>query len=307
MTVRRWEVGDVRITSVAEIEDAAVPGDFVIPASTPETIRTHEWLVPAFATPDGLLRMRIQMLVVESQGRRIAVDTCLGNDKARTNPFFSMLDTTFLDDLTAAGFPPESIDTVVCTHLHVDHVGWNTRLVDGRWVPTFPNARYLFGRVECAHWDEYGIHEDGDVFGDSVRPILEAGLADLVEFGHRVTDEVVLEPTPGHSPGHQSVHVTSGSHEALITGDVLHHPVQCCEPAWASAFDSDAGAARRMRREVLARYAGTDVLVIGTHFAGPGAGRVTTDGDGWRLTVCPGSGRFQKSGNPDYRHAGCGH
>jgi glyoxylase-like metal-dependent hydrolase (beta-lactamase superfamily II) len=279
-----WQVGDVRITSVVELE-APIPGEVMIPQATADAVAAHSWLVPDFATTDGLLHLRIQLLVIESQGRRIAVDTCVGNDKDRTVEFFDHMQLPFLEQLAGAGFPPESFDTVVCTHLHQDHVGWNTRLVDGAWVPTFPNARYLIGRIESEHWDAYGIHEDGDVYGDSVRPVIEAGLVDLVEFGHRVTDEVVLEPTPGHSPGHQSVHVSSAGAVALITGDVMHHPVQCCEPDWASAFDSDADAARAMRRAVLARYAGTDVLVIGTHFAGPGAGRIVADGDVWRFAV----------------------
>ena len=279
-----WHVGDVTITSVVELE-APIPGEAFIPRASAASVKTHPWLVPHFATEDGMLHLRIQLLVVESQGRRIAIDTCLGNDKPRTTEFFDHLQTPFLASLAAAGFPRESIDTVVCTHLHVDHVGWNTMLVDGEWVPTFPNARYLIGRVESEHWDAYGIHEDGDVYGDSVRPVVEAGLVDLVEFGHRITDDVVLEPTPGHSPGHQSVHIMSGEAEALITGDVMHHPIQCCEPEWESNFDSDAEHARATRREVLERYSDTDVLVIGTHFAGPGAGHIVAEGDAWRLQV----------------------
>ena len=279
-----WQIGDVRITSVVEIE-APIPGESVIPSANATAVQAHPWLVPHFATEEGFLHLRIQLLVVESQGRRIAIDTCLGNDKSRTNEFFDNLQTPFLASLEAAGFPPASFDAVVCTHLHVDHVGWNTMLVDGAWVPTFPNARFLIGRVESEHWDAYGIHEDGDVYGDSVRPVIEAGLVDLVEFGHRVTDDIVMEPTPGHSPGHQSVHISSGGVHALITGDVMHHPVQLCEPDWESAFDSDIDHARATRREVLSRYAGTDVLVIGTHFAGPGAGRIVADGDAWRLQV----------------------
>lgn len=282
--MNQWQIGDVKVTSVVEIE-APIPGELVIPSASADAVKTHPWLTPDFATKDGLIHLRIQLLVIESQGRRIAVDTCLGNDKPRTNELFDHLQTPFLESLTAAGFDPESIDTVVCTHLHVDHVGWNTMLVDGEWVPTFPNARYLIGRVESEHWDAYGVHEDGDVYGDSVRPVIEAGLVDLVEFGYRVTDEVVMEPTPGHSPGHQSVHITSAGRQALITGDVMHHPVQCGEPDWESAFDSDIAAARTTRRELLARYGGTDVLVIGTHFAGPGGGRIVADGDAWRFVV----------------------
>ena len=278
-----WELGDVRITSVVELE-APIPGEAMIPRATAAAVGAHPWLVPDFATADGLLHLRIQLLVVESQGRRIAVDTCIGNDKDRTVEFFHHMQLPFLEQLEAAGFPPASFDTVVCTHLHQDHVGWNTRWVDGAWIPTFPNARYLFGRVESEHWDAYGVHEDGDVYGDSVRPVIDAGLVDLVEFGHRVTDEIVLEPTPGHSPGHQSVHITSRGHEALITGDVMHHPLQCAEPDLESAFDSDADAARATRRTLLGRYAGTDVLIIGTHFGGRGAGHLVADGDAWRLS-----------------------
>lgn len=279
-----WQIGEVSITSVVEVE-VPIPGESVIPSANAPAVLAHPWLVPNFATEDGFLHLRIQLLVVESQGKRIAIDTCLGNDKPRTIEFFDHLQTPFLANLEAAGFPRESFDTVICTHLHVDHVGWNTMLVDGEWVPTFPNARYLLGRVESEHWDAYGIHEDGDVYGDSVRPVIEAGLVDLVEFGHRVTDEVVMEPTPGHSPGHQSVHINSDGAHALITGDVMHHPVQLCEPDWESAFDSDIDHARATRRELLARYSGTDVLVIGTHFAGPGAGHIVADGDAWRLQV----------------------
>jgi glyoxylase-like metal-dependent hydrolase (beta-lactamase superfamily II) len=280
--VNTWQVGDVRITSVVELE-APIPVELVLPRATAERVLARPWLQPDFATADGSIHLRIQLLVVESQGRRIAVDTCVGNDKDRTVELFHHLDLPFLDAMVAAGFPPESIDTVVCTHLHQDHVGWNTRWVDGAWVPTFPNARYLFGRVESEHWDAYGIHEDGDVYGDSVRPVIDAGLVDLVEFGHRVTDEVVMEPTPGHSPGHQSVHITSPGGEALITGDVMHHPLQCADPDLESAFDSDADAARTTRRNLLGRYAGTDVLIIGTHFGGRGAGHLVPDGDAWRL------------------------
>jgi glyoxylase-like metal-dependent hydrolase (beta-lactamase superfamily II) len=183
---------------------------------------------------------------------------------------------------------------VLCTHLHVDHVGWNTRLVNGKWVPTFPNARYLFGRKEWEHWSSaQALHRDGDVMGDSVRPIIDAGLAELVDMNHALTPEVRLEPTPGHTPGHVSVRISSRGEEAVITGDLMHHPLQCAEPDLANNFDVDAAAARRTRRDFLARYSNKPVLVLGTHFAPPTGGWVVDAEQAWRfdLTAPAGSGK----------------
>src|SRR5215471_206055 len=208
-------------------------------------------------------------LVVETPSRRIVVDTCLGNDKEnRRIPTWNKLQTNFLADLAAAGYPRETIDTVICTHLHVDHVGWNTMLVDGSWVPSFPNARYLMGRVEFAHWT--GRDERADmaaVLADSVTPVCEAGLVDLVETDHRICDEISLVPTPGHTPGHVSVRIASRGEEALITGDFMHHPCQIARPEWSSTADSDPDEARRTRAAMLTSLAGAPTLVIGTHFA----------------------------------------
>jgi len=175
---------------------------------------------------------------------------------------------------------------VVCTHLHVDHVGWNTMLVDGRWVPTFPNARYLMGRIEYAHWTGQRERDDMTaILADSVAPVWDAGLVDLVETDHRICDEVSLAPTPGHTPGHVSVRIASCGEEALITGDFMHHPCQIARPEWSSTADSDPDAARRTREAMLTGLAGTPTLVIGTHFAGRTAGRIVRDGDAFRLAV----------------------
>ena len=283
MTSPTWTLGSVRITSVKEIE-LPIPGAGIVPDATPEALAPHAaWLRPHFVTEDGRLRLLIQALVVESRGRRIVVDTCVGNDKDRTLPVFHRMQTSFLDDLARAGFPRESIDTVVCTHLHVDHVGWNTMRVDGRWLPTFVNARHLVARAEWEHWSKEDDRTFGDVLGDSVRPIVEAGLVDFVEPGHAVTDEVTLEPTPGHTPGHASVRIRSGGQEAVITGDLMHHPVQCAHPAWGSSADVDPARARRTREAFLAAQAGRPVLVIGTHFAGPHAGRIVRAGEAYRF------------------------
>jgi glyoxylase-like metal-dependent hydrolase (beta-lactamase superfamily II) len=209
----------------------------------------------------------------------------VGNDKERAVAAWNQRQGPFLQNMAQAGFAPETIDTVLCTHLHVDHVGWNTRLVQSRWVPTFANARYLFGRQEWAHWSQAGDADDQRVMADSVRPIVDAGLAQLVEMDHTLTEEVKLEPTPGHTPGHVSVRIRSQGAEAVITGDLMHHPLQCCEPDVASNFDVDTQAARQTRRRFLSEQADKPVMVLGTHFAAPTAGWVVTAGDAWQFAV----------------------
>ena len=280
--VSRWKIGAVAITRVVEIEGSS-PGTFFFAAATPERLLQHAWLRPHFLTENGRAIAAIHCFVIESGGRTIVVDTCVGNDKPREVKAWHMRQGRFLEDLAEAGFPRERVDTVLCTHLHVDHVGWNTVFVDGRWVPTFPNARYLLGRKEWEHWSVEPAGPDREVRNDSVRPVLHAGLADLVEMDHRITSDVFLEPSPGHTPGHVSVRIVSNGEEAVITGDLMHHPVQCAEPTWASKFDVDPEMARRTRRAFLERYAGRPVLVLGTHFATPTGGRIVRDGDVFRF------------------------
>jgi glyoxylase-like metal-dependent hydrolase (beta-lactamase superfamily II) len=282
----KWRIGKVTVTKIVELE---VTGGsrFILPQATYEEILPIGWLQPHFADQRGRLKMSIHALVVETPDRRIIVDTCLGNDKQnRRIPTWNRLQGPFLADLAAAGFPRESIDTVLCTHLHVDHVGWNTMLVDGEWVPTFAAARYLMGRVEFAHWRaQRGRDDMAAVFADSVGPINAAGLADLVETDHRICDEVGLVPTTGHTPGHVSVLISSEGEEALITGDFMHHPCQIARPDWSSTADSDAEEARRTRERMLRELCDRPVLVIGTHFAGATAGHIVRDGDAYRLAV----------------------
>jgi len=283
--MNRWKIGDATITRVVEIE-APWDGTFVIPEATPDNVRRVGWLQPRFATAEGKMHMSIHALVVESQGSKIVVDTCVGNDKNRKMvPAWHKMNKPFLADLAAAGHPRESVDLVLCTHLHVDHVGWNTMLVDGKWVATFPNARYLVGRAEWEHWSTAQEEDFREPVEDSVRPVFDAGLVDLVEPDHRINDEVWLESTPGHTPGHFSVRISSRGEEAVITGDLMHHPIQCALPQWGSGFDSDPELARRTRREFLQRYADRPVLVFGTHFATPSAGHIVRDGDTWRFAV----------------------
>ena len=282
----KWTVGDVTITKIVELEMTGGTR-FLLPQATQEAILPISWLRPHFASDDGKLIMSIHSFVVETPTRRIIVDTCLGNDKQnRRIPHWNDRNGPFLADLTASGFPPDSVDTVLCTHLHVDHVGWNTMLVDGKWVPAFPRARYLFGRVEFEHWRAQQERDDmAAVFADSVAPIRDGGLAELVETDARICDEVSLVPTLGHTPGHVSVRISSRGEEALITGDFMHHPCQIARPDWSTLADSDPDEARRTRERMLAELSSRPVLVIGTHFAGATAGRIVKDGDAYRMDV----------------------
>jgi glyoxylase-like metal-dependent hydrolase (beta-lactamase superfamily II) len=279
-------VGRCRLSAVVERTGPTRP-TWLLPDAVPEALERHrEWLAPHFLDDKGRLLQSIQAFVIEAPGLRAIVDTCVGNDKDRGGRApFHMMRTTFLEDLTAAGFPPESIDLVLCTHLHVDHVGWNTRLENGRWVPTFPRARHLFTRREWEHWSREDDDDTKRLMSDSVRPVLDAGLATLVDMDHRISPELWLEPTPGHTPGHVSVRLRSDDAEAVITGDLMHHPVQMAEPQWATPFDTDAESARTTRREFCARYADSSVAVLGTHFNHPTVGRIVRHGDAWRFRV----------------------
>ena len=284
--MNNWQVGNVKITRVIEMQVSG-GSKFILPDATRDAVQKIDWLTPHFAEPDGRLIMSIHALIIEAGDRRIVVDTCLGNDKERGIPGWNMRHGPFLEDISAAGYPRESIDTVLCTHLHVDHVGWNTMWVDEKWIPTFPNARYLFGRTEWDHWSqEQNSQARGeDIIGDSVQPIVDANLADLVDSDHKITDEIWLEPTPGHTPGHVSVRISSQGADALITGDFMHHPCQMARPNWRSSADYDGEWAENTRNGLLEQYADQPVLVIGTHFATPTAGHILRDGDVYRFKV----------------------
>jgi glyoxylase-like metal-dependent hydrolase (beta-lactamase superfamily II) len=282
-----WTVGNAVITSITESETPTSPRFLfsdLDKAGVLERAERAPWLRPHFVDERGYLLQKIQCLVIAVGEHRIAVDTCVGNDKSRTNEGWHQLQGPFLEDLASAGMPADEVTHVICTHLHVDHVGWNTRLVDGAWVPTFPNARYLFVRSEYEHWSSTpSLFEGEDVFGDSVAPVVDAGLADLVAPDHRICPEVYFEPTPGHTPGHISVVVDSGGERAVITGDMAHTPLQLADPELSSAFDTDQDHARRTRRAALAQWSDGRTLVIGTHFGTPSAGTLHADGDGYRL------------------------
>ncbi len=287
----KWKVGDTTITKITEITYPEFPD--LIPAATPEVVKKVQWLFPHFVTPEGKLSVSIHSLVVATPGAKLVVDTCIGNGRNREPlAIMSNLSTSYLEDLIAAGYPPQSIHYVLCTHLHLDHVGWNTRLVNGKWVPTFPKASYLMDKKDIAlygsideHTPDAFMQMQRRTFADSVQPVFDAGLAKPVEGPAEVCDGVRLVPTPGHTPGHCSVLIASKGEKALITGDFMHHPIQFHDPGLSISADVDTNAAIATRRRVFAEYADTPTLIIGTHFAGPTAGKLVRDGDAYRLHV----------------------
>jgi glyoxylase-like metal-dependent hydrolase (beta-lactamase superfamily II) len=279
-----WTIGDVRVTRIVEIP-LIINGPFLIGAASVEAVKAIPWLSPHFVDAEGRLIMSIHALVVETPTMRIVVDTCIGNDKPRRFEDWSHMQTSFLKDFEAAGFSRESIDVVLCTHLHIDHVGWNTMLVDGKWVPTFPNARYLVGRAEFDYWKAApgSTASEPAVFADSVQPVWDAGLVDLVASDHQVCPEVSLVPTPGHTIDHVSVRIVSKGEEAVITGDFVHHPCQLAHPDWDTKVDYDGAQSTKTRERMFDAFARDRTLVIGTHFPAPTAGHVVRDADVYRF------------------------
>ena len=172
MTTMQWTVGDVRITKVVELEMTAPGGGegTAVPDAYPQAVREIPWLCPDYADERGHLKISVHALLIDAPGLKLVVDTCTGNAKQRTAPLFNQLNTPFLQRFEATGWRREDVQAVLCTHLHVDHVGWNTMWVDGRWVPTFPNARYLIGRAEFAHWTQEPGRDTEALLADSVQP-----------------------------------------------------------------------------------------------------------------------------------------
>ena len=283
------KLGEVTIDRVVEIGRSTFPTALMLPESTPEAIaRHHHWLKPDFFDEAvGDLGSRIQTFVVRTPEHTILIDTGVGNGKARpTNPVWNMRAGSFLDDLAAAGVKPDDVDYVICTHLHVDHVGWNTRFVDGRWVPTFPHARYVIPGEEWEFWrteraaDEYGCIDD------SVFPVVEAGRVDLVEPNFALGRYLTFEPTRGHTPGHVAVRLRTSGGEAVFSGDLMHRTVQVAEPQWSSRFCHDPERAKVTRRAFVERFADSGILIIPAHFPRPGY--IVRENGGHRFTPADG-------------------
>lgn len=270
---QQWTIGDVVVTKVEE-SVVAVPRHQLIPDVTDEHIAaTRPWIDP-YVTADNDLMLSFHTFVIQSGNTTIVVDTCVGVDPPRRAPG----DVLFPDRLAAVidgGL--DAVDIVLCTHLHFDHVGWNTRPVGGQRVPTFPNARYLFAQAELDHMDADG--DSDEIRAEAVQPLLDANLVDLIELDHTITSEVRTVSTPGHTPGHVSVVIESAGEHAVITGDAVHNPIQFAFPDLATTrFDWDSKKSSATRRDFVEQF--SESLVLGTHFAAPTAGRIERDADG---------------------------
>jgi glyoxylase-like metal-dependent hydrolase (beta-lactamase superfamily II) len=281
--ILRWSVGDATVLRAGELDATpAFPG--LIRELDPDDLSRASWLRPHFVDQTGALTGLVQAFLVLIAGDVIIVDPGVGNGKRRTAvPGWNDLQTDFLDQLARSGVAPDRVDYVVNTHLHFDHVGWHTRLVDGMWQPTFPNARYVMSAEEFRYWRSFPQDEIPDQlagFADSVLPVQQAGLVDLVADDHVVSEGVRLLPTPGHTPHHVSVVLESAGQSAVITGDVMHHPCQIAYPRWGAVSDFDPGLARSSRADFVDRFVDSDTLVIGSHFSDPVAGYIRRDGEG---------------------------
>jgi glyoxylase-like metal-dependent hydrolase (beta-lactamase superfamily II) len=283
-------LGDITIHRVVEMERPFMPVREMLPDLAPELLEENRhWLAPTALDAEDNLILCFQSYVVRTPHHTILVDTCIGNDKERARPIWDMkTDSTYLDGLAAAGFSVDDIDFVMCTHLHSDHVGWNTRLANGRWVPTFPKARYVFTKTEHDYWAKAHAEIPVPPFGDSVLPVMQAGKAELVSGDHALDDHVRLLPTPGHTPGHVAICFGRGGDVAVMSGDLMHSPIQTRYPELSPRFDVDPAQAAVTRRSFLERYCDTKTLCCTAHFPSPSRGRIKRWGEGFRCETVEG-------------------
>ncbi len=273
-----WEIGQVRIDRVLEHERPLLSPDVLFAEYDHNLFqRDRQWLTPELFDPvSRLMVLAFHSFVIRTPDTVVLVDTCTGNHKRRPHKIrYHMNEWPYLERLRSVGTTPESVDIVICTHLHADHVGWNTSWVDGRWVPTFPNATYLLAETEFDHWrndHKRACYTKDPYFEDSIQPVIEAGQVQLVEMDHQIDAYVRLSGCPGHTPGHVAVVVECDGAAAIMSGDIFHHPLQCVRPRWNSCFCVDRQWAQRTRMEFLEQYADSGILVMPAHFPTPSAG-----------------------------------
>jgi len=281
------QLGDITIQRIIEQQAPLFDPLTFLPNLTPELLAEHRhWLEPEALDPvTGMLILCIQSYLVRTPHHTILVDTCVGNDKTLpAHPFWHQQKSqSYMRQLAAAGVGVDDIDYVMCTHLHVDHVGWNTRLENGRWVPTFPKARYLFAEKELEFWTGRHAEAPSPIFAESELPIVAAGRNDRITSSTALNDHVRLEPTPGHTPDHYAVQLGRGATSAVLTGDLLHSPLQARFPHISMRADTDQNQSAQTRRRFLECYCDTSTLVCTGHFPSPSTGRVTRWEDGFRL------------------------
>jgi glyoxylase-like metal-dependent hydrolase (beta-lactamase superfamily II) len=293
------DLGSVTVQRIVELERWIFPPKLLFPVISDELIEEARGSLDERSVDPvtGEFILSVHSYLVRTAHRIVLIDTCNGNDKPRPAfPGVDQLQTGYLDRLRAAGVRPEDVDLVLCTHLHPDHVGWNTQLRDGRWVPTFPNARYLIGQREFAEmeeWYEHGArtvppdHDLSASWEDSVLPIVATGQATFIALGHVVEDEfdhgIRLRSTPGHTRGHQAVYIDGARGHAVATGDAFHHLLQLNHPELPQGADQDVVQSTLTRRQLFESFADTDTIVLPGHFPAPSAGRVESAGDGLRF------------------------
>jgi glyoxylase-like metal-dependent hydrolase (beta-lactamase superfamily II) len=286
-----YSFGTIDIGRVVDMEDGAFPAAMLYPDATPEAIKalSHRF-GPMHINPESLeLYLSFHAYVIKTEHHTILVDACVGNGKDRPGrEMWTNRSGPFLDNLARQGVTPEDIDFVMCTHLHADHVGWNTKQVNGEWVPTFANAQYLFAEREYKFWEECQAKSDDPIMygshADSVLPVMKSGQAKLIDGAHEIATGLNTEPAYGHTPGNMVLHVSEAAKtHAVICGDVMHHPVQLAHPEWSTCFCEDAQKSRATRTGLLDRFDGSDTFILPAHFQSPGYGPVERDGTGFRM------------------------
>jgi glyoxylase-like metal-dependent hydrolase (beta-lactamase superfamily II) len=282
-------IGDFEVHRIAEFEGPFIAPEVFFPDFDPEVVRAHPDMTgPRLLDPaTGKLVFSFHSFVVKTGRHTILIDSCLGNDKERpSRPQFHRLRSGFIADLARAGVHPEQVDYVLCTHLHWDHVGWNTRLENGRWVPTFPNARYVMARREFEHWQAVQLRGEDSAhrlaFEDSVLPVVRTGQAVLVDGDFALDDGLWFEPAPGHTPGNVVIHARSGAARGAFFGDVLHHQFQLLRPEWSTVACSDPAASRQTRERLIEEHAERGTRLLPAHFPAPTVGRIVRRAAGYR-------------------------